>query len=112
MSAGDVLLRLDETVLQANLAIVTRSIDESTARRARLEAERDGAADVAFPGELMGRAADPVVASLMNGERRLFQTRASAREGQKSQLAERSASSTSRSAASTSRSPPRPGRSP
>ena len=37
VAAGDVLLRLDETVLQANLAIVPRSIDESTARRARLE---------------------------------------------------------------------------
>lgn len=89
VAAGDVLLRLDETVLQANLAIVTRSIDESTARRARLEAERDGAADVAFPEVLTSRAADPVVAGLIGGERRLFQMRVSAREGQKSQLAER-----------------------
>ncbi|QRE77316.1 HlyD family type I secretion periplasmic adaptor subunit [Methylobacterium aquaticum] len=89
VAAGDVLLRLDETVVQANLAIVTRSIDESTARRARLEAERDGASDLAVPAELTARSADPVVASLINGERRLFQTRASAREGQKSQLAER-----------------------
>ncbi|GJD50817.1 Type I secretion system membrane fusion protein PrsE [Methylobacterium crusticola] len=89
VAAGDVLLRLDETVLQANLAIVTRSIDESLARRARLEAERDGAGAASFPDALLARDRDPVVAGLVAGERRLFEMRLSAREGQKSQLAER-----------------------
>src|SRR4051812_35771554 len=34
VKAGDVLMRLDETVVRANLAIVTKSIDELLARRA------------------------------------------------------------------------------
>ena len=43
VTAGDVLVRLDETVLRANLAIVTKGLNDLAARKARLEAERDGA---------------------------------------------------------------------
>src|SRR4051812_40654066 len=43
VKAGEVVLRLDETIAQANLAIVSKSYNELLARRARLEAERDGA---------------------------------------------------------------------
>src|SRR4051812_14168322 len=42
VKGGDVVLRLDDTVTRANLAIVTKSLDELEARRARNEAERDG----------------------------------------------------------------------
>ena len=51
--AGDVVIRLDETVARANLAMVAKSIDEMTARRARLEAERDGAQTIRFPADLV-----------------------------------------------------------
>src|ERR1044072_4697529 len=40
VSAGNIVLRLDDTVTRANLAIVLKGIDEMTARRARLIAER------------------------------------------------------------------------
>ena len=40
--AGDVLVRLDETVPRANLAIVSKDLDQLYAQKARLEAERDG----------------------------------------------------------------------
>jgi membrane fusion protein, type I secretion system len=53
VKAGDILVRLDETVMRANLAIVTKGLDELMARKARLEAERDGAATVKFPPELL-----------------------------------------------------------
>ena len=43
VKAGDVVVRLDETVTRANLAIVTKGLNELAARKARLEAERDGA---------------------------------------------------------------------
>ena len=43
VNAGDVVLRLDDTVTRANLAIITKGLTELTARKARLEAERDGA---------------------------------------------------------------------
>ena len=49
MQAGDILVRLDETVTRANLAIVVKSLDELAARQARLEAERDSEERVDFP---------------------------------------------------------------
>src|SRR6202166_2796276 len=40
LKAGQVVVRLDDTVTQANLAIVTKSLDGLWARAARLEAEQ------------------------------------------------------------------------
>ncbi|WP_132257059.1 HlyD family type I secretion periplasmic adaptor subunit [Methylobacterium segetis] len=89
VKAGDVLIRLDETQTRANLDIVLKALDELAARRARDEAERDGAGRVSFPAELLARVADPAVAHLVEGETRLFAARVAAREGQKAQLRER-----------------------
>jgi HlyD family secretion protein len=86
---GDVVVRLDDTVTRANLAIVNKGLNELYARRARLESERDGLAAVRFPDELLARADDPDVASLLDGERKLFDLRSSARNGQKAQLRQR-----------------------
>src|SRR5215207_8575155 len=41
IKAGDVVVRLDETITQANLAIVVKSLTELWARQGRLEAERE-----------------------------------------------------------------------
>lgn len=89
VKAGDVLLRLDDTQTRANLAIVTKALDELAARQARDEAERDAAAQVTFPADLLARIAEPDVARAVEGERRFFETRRSAREGQVAQLRER-----------------------
>ncbi|MCC2098339.1 MAG: HlyD family type I secretion periplasmic adaptor subunit [Hyphomicrobiales bacterium] len=89
VKAGDILVRLDGTVLQANLAIVTKRLLELWARRARLEAERDGAASAPVPVELKDRLKEPAVAAVIAAERRLFDLRARSRAGQKSQLGER-----------------------
>ena len=90
VKAGDVLVRLDGTQIRTNLDIVLSALDELAARRARDEAERDGAKGVAFPADLVARAGDnPAVAHLMDSEARLFASRVSAREGQKAQLTER-----------------------
>src|SRR5215207_584811 len=86
---GDVVVRLDETVTQANLAMVVKSLDELYARRARLEAERDGEAKIKVGPELARRLADPDVARVVTGEQKLFEIRRAAREGQKAQLKER-----------------------
>ena len=86
---GDVVVRLDATVTRANLAIVTKGLNELAARKSRLEAERDGAETVTFPAALLERESDPDVASALASERKLFQLRKSARVGQKSQLRER-----------------------
>jgi HlyD family secretion protein len=89
VSAGDILLRLDETITRANLQLVSKQLDENLARQARLEAERDGASDLKLPAEFADRADDPAVKKLMEAERTLFKARLSAREGQKSQLEKR-----------------------
>jgi HlyD family secretion protein len=89
--SGEVVIRLDETVARANLAMVAKNLDELSARQARLEAERDGLGAVAFPGALTGRAEEAELSGLLRGERRLFETRREARAGQKAQLKERMA---------------------
>ena len=89
VAIGDVLIRLDETVTRANLTIVLKGLDELVARKARLEAERDGLEDIAFPSEFIERIGELQVAAIIAGERKLFDLRQSARIGQKSQLRER-----------------------
>jgi HlyD family secretion protein len=88
VEAGELLVRLDETQDRAKLAIIDKSLDELTARQARLEAERDAADKVTFPNDLTSRSDDPSVAELINGEQRLFAIRLTAREGKKAQLRE------------------------
>jgi HlyD family secretion protein len=87
--AGDVVIRLDETVTRANLAIVVKGIDELLARQARLEAERDEKDDVHFASELTSRSQNADVWRVVDGEQRLFELRRQARTGQKAQLKER-----------------------
>lgn len=88
VAAGAILLSLDDTETRANLAIVTKALDELSARRAREEAERDGAAEIAFPVDLLARYDDLDVAYAMDGERKLFEIRRAARDGEKAQLRE------------------------
>ncbi|MHC2001421.1 HlyD family type I secretion periplasmic adaptor subunit [Methylobacterium sp. CM6241] len=90
VKAGDILIRLDETQTRANLDIILKALDEFAARRARDEAERDGASEITFPADLLARKAkDPSVAHLVDSETRLFHARVAGREGQKAQLRER-----------------------
>lgn len=93
VKAGDVLVRLDETQTLANATIIIKSFDELQARQARLEAERDGAEQIVFPGVLLDRAKDTKseAARAIAAERSLFDLRRMARRGQKAQLKERSA---------------------
>jgi HlyD family secretion protein len=86
---GELLIRLDETIANANLAIVRKGIDELSARQARLEAERDDNPAVHFPAELARRVADLEVVRIVHGERQLFELRKTARAGQRAQLGER-----------------------
>jgi HlyD family secretion protein len=89
VKAGDILVQLDDTITRANLAIVTKGLDELGARKARLEAERDGTESVSFPANLLARGEEPSVAVAVANERKLFELRRSARLGQKAQLKQR-----------------------
>ncbi len=75
VKAGDILLRLDETVTRANLSIVNKGLIELYARKARLAAERDGADAMAVPPELAGRLNEADVKDALGSERKLFELR-------------------------------------
>ena len=89
VKAGDILVRLDETVTGANLAIITKGLTELYARKARLGAERDGADSVPAPKQLADKTNDPDVQEALASERKLFELRRTARLGQKDQLQQR-----------------------
>ena len=89
VKAGDVVVRLDDTVTKASLAIVTKNLDGLWARAARLEAEQRGLDKVTFPPMLTSRAKEPEVNAIIASETKLFEVRVNGRTGQKAQLRER-----------------------
>jgi HlyD family secretion protein len=89
VKAGDVVVRLDETVVKASLAIVVKTLNGLYARAARLEAEQQGRDKIVFPKALSDRADDPEVRDVMASEAKLFEVRVNGRAGQKAQLRER-----------------------
>ncbi|MGO4173919.1 HlyD family type I secretion periplasmic adaptor subunit [Bosea sp. TAF32] len=93
VKAGDVLVRLDETNARASLALIEIELIRFQARKARLEAEREGHSDLVLVQELRDRAGDPGVIRAVAGELRLFRTRRAAADVQRSQLRERIAQS-------------------
>ncbi|UPH71898.1 HlyD family type I secretion periplasmic adaptor subunit [Abyssibius alkaniclasticus] len=89
VEAGQVLIRFDATLQRSRLAVLEGQINEILARRARLEAERDGLDALNLPPELADRADEPAIARLIAGQASLFQARATSLAGERAQLAER-----------------------
>jgi HlyD family secretion protein len=89
VKAGDIVVRLDDTVTKANLAIVTKNLNGLLARGARLQAEQQGVDKIVFPPALLDHANDPDVKDVMASEAKLFEVRTTGRAGQKAQLRER-----------------------
>ena len=89
VAAGDLLLKLDATVAQANLQVIRGQLGAFSARAARLTAERDALPEPSFSADLVARVNDPEVAALLAAERRLFAARVQSKDGQRSQLRER-----------------------
>src|ERR1700730_3794806 len=89
VEAGGLLIRLDKTTAQANFAAITKALWELSARGARLNTEREGNDSVAFPPDLLQAGNDPEIGRIISGERRLFELRRDALNGQKAQLRER-----------------------
>ena len=90
VSAGDVIVRLDETLTRANLQIVAQQYDRTVARQARLQTERLGLPEIKLPESLAKRAGEADVDDLVAGEKALFESRTKALVGLKSQLEARS----------------------
>ena len=89
VKAGDVVIRLDETVSRANLQMIAKQLDELVMREARLEAERDGAKEIKLPESYKGREQEPDIAKRITGETSFFTSRRASLDGQKEQLGER-----------------------
>jgi HlyD family secretion protein len=89
VGAGAVLARLDDTVQTANVALVDGQLTELYARRARLEAERDGRDGIAQARGAADIVAGDLFADRLAGQRKLFAARRATRVTQISLLEER-----------------------
>jgi HlyD family secretion protein len=89
VAAGQVVMRLDDTLTRATLGVVQSQLDLYIAREARLLAEQDGLGAVAFPQARSNGPTREAAESAVAGEERLFQARREGREGQRAQLRER-----------------------
>ena len=87
VSAGDLLVKLDDTQARALLGIVTSQLTELIGRKTRLAAERDDRDDLEFPPGFT--TSTPDAERVASGERRLFSARLVSANGQKAQLSER-----------------------
>lgn len=87
--AGDLLLKLDDTITRANLSIIVNQVDQLAARRLRLVAERDNVKEITIPPEFSRRADGTAALEYLNAERALFAARKQTLEGQKAQLHQR-----------------------
>jgi HlyD family type I secretion membrane fusion protein len=74
VKAGDVLVRLDATQIEAELASLASQADILTAQEARVLAERDGLDTIVYPDALMQRAAaNPSIAAYMADQTKEFE---------------------------------------
>lgn len=85
---GDSLLHLDDTLLRSDLSVIDLQLVELTARRARLEAERDDADTLTLPPELAART-DAVAQNQIAGQQKLFAARFDTLDRELTQLGER-----------------------
>lgn len=75
VTAGQPLLRLEETQAGANFSLLQDQANALAAQEARLIAERDSASKITFPPELLARRDDPKVSEILAGEENTFLTR-------------------------------------
>jgi len=90
VEAGQLLVRLDDTQPRAMLALLRGRHDAARAQESRLLAERDGAPGIAFPADLMERAAaERDAGDIVDGQKQLFTARKLSISGQISILENR-----------------------
>lgn len=87
VTAGQVLVSLDDPNVRAEAAIVQAMLDSELARLARLEAERAGARQITVPAVLAARAKDEAVRLVLERERGLFEARRDSVEAQLAMIA-------------------------
>lgn len=89
VAAGDVLIKLDDTITRANLAIITKQLDQLTARRFRLIAERDNLQEIATSSAQSSVFEGAPSPEYVVAEQALFTSRRDTLNSQKAQLRQR-----------------------
>lgn len=82
VKSGQTLIMLDKSQMQLTRSLFRDRWDQDRAFIARLEAERDGRDEIAFPSDLVERAAaEPSVADLLTAQRHQFTVRRANEQG-------------------------------
>ena len=89
VTAGQPLIRLDDTRVRAGLNVVQDETDRVRARIAVLVAEREEAPAPAFPPELLARRLDPKIAEILSVQNDEFIARRNSLQGQSEILNQR-----------------------
>ncbi|CUX24242.1 HlyD family type I secretion periplasmic adaptor subunit [Agrobacterium deltaense] len=89
VEAGQVLLRLSATVVQANLSIVENTLAQLYSRRARLRAEIAEAPSFTVEEDLAALTSSKAAKTFIDSEQNLFNSRRNALIGMKKQLGTR-----------------------
>ncbi|MGE5271320.1 MAG: HlyD family type I secretion periplasmic adaptor subunit [Thiohalocapsa sp.] len=87
--AGQTLIVVDDTQARAAVTMLAQQYDAYRAQQARLLAERDEAAAIAFPPELLERRGDKLVAAILDAEQKQFTIRRTGLAGQVAVLRQR-----------------------
>ncbi len=96
---GDPIMRFDSTVSGGSASMLGQSLEQLLAARARLTAERDGAASIDFPPELRNNPSPSAVAAMQEAQRQ-FQVRTQLRLAEDAAIRQR-ISQTEQEAAAT-----------
>lgn len=88
ITKGDVLVQLDDTLLHANFEIYKNRLGEASARKDRLEAERDNRRNIKWTTSRSSLLQQQTIQQHRIGQTKLFMARRASRLGQKSQLHE------------------------
>lgn len=83
---GQDLIVLDTTDTKAELTILEGLLDELKIRRARLEAQRDGMAQLVVPESIIARAKDSNLAAIIAGQQKLLSSSSESAKGKVDQL--------------------------
>ena len=89
VQAGQLLLRFDDTVAQAQVDVLSQQYDNIRMQQARFRAEVNGTRSVATPPELLERMSDPRVSQIVNNELLLFNSRLATLDNQTAILNQR-----------------------
>ncbi len=86
---GDVLVRLDEATLVANIDIYRNRLNEAVAKKSRLEAERDGLKTITFDDAIADKYNLGDRASYRQRQTNIFEARRASRTGEVEKLHEK-----------------------